>query len=98
MTGERIKIIRNEADGTVRELQRINTSPVRREVLISASCLSLQRAGHSKTPPISRARLIYSCIHLVACDTKTIREAMFACIKIQHLIGQCSNSSFKVLE
>lgn len=71
--------MRNEVDGTVGEFQRINTSPVR-EVLISAFCLSLRRTGHRIIPPISRARPIYSCLHLVACDTKTSEEAMFACV------------------
>lgn len=64
-----------QSTGPFESYKRIDTSPV----LISASCLNSQRTGHRIIPPISRARRIYSCIHLVACDTKTSREAMFAC-------------------
>ena len=53
MAGDRIKIMRNEVEGTGRKLQRINTSPVPWEVLISASCLNLLRTGHRTVPPIS---------------------------------------------
>ena len=95
MEGFRVKIMRNGVGGTLEELQGINTSPVLGEVLISASCLSRGEQVILTTPPISRARLMYSFIHSVACATKTIGETMFACIKIQYLIRQLSKPSFK---